>query len=130
MLKKVFLYVFAFAINFFQGIYALARRHGALVISDEVQAGLGRLGSDYWGFQHFGVVPDIVTVGKPLGNGQPMGAVICTREVSVCCGIKSVQNTATNFANMRKKSALLLLQTRTDFVQGPAALTKSPNLRK
>ena len=65
----------------FPGIYALARRHGALVISDEVQAGLGRLGSDYWGFQHFGVVPDIVTVGKPLGNGQPMGAVICTREV-------------------------------------------------
>ena len=62
--------------------YRIVRKHGGLIIADEVQTGLGRTGSHMWGFQHFDVVPDIVTIGKPLGNGHPMGAVICSREVS------------------------------------------------
>ena len=58
------------------------REHGGLVIADEVQSGLGRAGSNMWGFMDFGLVPDIVTIGKGLGNGYPMGAVFCSREVS------------------------------------------------
>ena len=52
------------------------------MIADEVQTGLGRTGNHMWGFQNYDVVPDIVTIGKPLGNGHPMGAVVCSREVS------------------------------------------------
>ena len=60
----------------------VVREHGGLVIADEVQSGLGRAGNNMWGFQDFGPAPDILTVGKPLGNGFPMGAVVCSREVS------------------------------------------------
>ena len=56
------------------------------MIADEVQTGLGRSGNHMWGFMHYDVVPDIVTIGKPLGNGHPMGAVICTKEVSETLG--------------------------------------------
>jgi len=68
--------------SYFKHVYRIVREHGGLVIADEVQSGLGRTGSHMWGFQHFDVVPDIVATGKPLGNGHPMGAVICSREVS------------------------------------------------
>jgi 4-aminobutyrate aminotransferase-like enzyme len=51
-----------------------------LVISDEVQVGVGRMGDTFWGFELGGVVPDIVTMGKPLGNGHPLAAVVTTRE--------------------------------------------------
>jgi 4-aminobutyrate aminotransferase-like enzyme len=52
-----------------------------LIIADEVQYGLGRSGSHFWGFERRGIVPDIVTLGKPLGNGYPMGAVIANRRM-------------------------------------------------
>lgn len=63
------------------------RSAGGLYIADEVQTGFGRLGSHYWAFQHNNgggqsVVPDIVTVGKPFGNGMPLAAVITTKEVA------------------------------------------------
>mmetsp|Transcript_8330 Transcript_8330/g.12541 ORF Transcript_8330/g.12541 Transcript_8330/m.12541 type:complete len:534 (-) Transcript_8330:222-1823(-) len=60
------------------------RAAGGLYIADEVQTGFGRLGSCFWAFQYNGsdVVPDIVTVGKPFGNGLPLAAVITTKEVS------------------------------------------------
>jgi len=62
--------------------FAAARKSGALVISDEVQVGVGRMGDTFWGFQLAGVVPDIVTMGKPLGNGHPLAAVVTTREIA------------------------------------------------
>jgi 4-aminobutyrate aminotransferase-like enzyme len=62
--------------------FAAVRAEGGLCISDEVQVGLGRLGSRFWGFQVQDVVPDIVTMGKPLGNGHPIAAVITTREIA------------------------------------------------
>src|SRR5262249_41463603 len=54
---------------------------GGLYIADEVQAGLGRLGDVMWGFQSFAPIPDIVTMGKPLGNGHPIGAVATRRDI-------------------------------------------------
>ncbi|MDO5977862.1 aminotransferase class III-fold pyridoxal phosphate-dependent enzyme [Flavivirga spongiicola] len=62
--------------------YEKIRAHGGLCISDEVQVGCGRMGKTFWGFQLHDVVPDIVTIGKPLGNGHPLAAVACTQEVA------------------------------------------------
>ncbi|MGI9310037.1 MAG: aminotransferase class III-fold pyridoxal phosphate-dependent enzyme, partial [bacterium] len=62
--------------------YAHARAAGAVCIADEVQVGFGRVGSHFWGFQTQHVTPDIVTLGKPIGNGYPLGAVITTREIA------------------------------------------------
>jgi 4-aminobutyrate aminotransferase-like enzyme len=58
------------------------RARGGLCIADEVQVGLGRAGSHFWAFEHQGVVPDIVTLGKPIGNGWPLGAVVTTPEIA------------------------------------------------
>jgi len=68
--------------SFIKSIFRIVRAHGGIVISDEVQTGLGRSGEYLWGFMNYEVVPDIVTVGKPLGNGHPMGGVICSSDVS------------------------------------------------
>ena len=62
--------------------YEHARAAGALCIADEIQVGFGRLGSHMWGFETQGVVPDIVTLGKPMGNGHPIGAVVTTPEIA------------------------------------------------
>ncbi|MET9242454.1 aminotransferase class III-fold pyridoxal phosphate-dependent enzyme [Nonomuraea sp. NPDC003709] len=58
------------------------RRAGGVCVADEVQVGLGRVGRHFWGFELQGVVPDIVTLGKPLGNGHPLAAVVTTPEVA------------------------------------------------
>ncbi len=54
---------------------------GGLYIADEVQVGLGRSGSHFWGFEALGAQPDIVTIGKPIGNGHPIGIVVTSREI-------------------------------------------------
>ena len=58
--------------------YEHARAAGALCIADEVQVGFGRVGTAMWAFEEHRVVPDIVTLGKPIGNGHPLGAVVTT----------------------------------------------------
>jgi 4-aminobutyrate aminotransferase-like enzyme len=68
------------------GYLAAAYRHvraaGGVCIADEVQTGYGRIGTHFWGFQQQEVVPDIVVLGKPIGNGYPIGAVVTTREIA------------------------------------------------
>jgi len=68
--------------DFLSLAYEKVRAAKGLCISDEVQTGCGRMGSVFWGFQLYGVTPDIVTIGKPLGNGHPIAAVACTQEVA------------------------------------------------
>jgi len=58
------------------------RAAGGVCIADEVQVGFGRVGSHFWGFETQGVVPDIVTMGKPMGNGHPLAAVVTTRAIA------------------------------------------------
>ncbi|PKP75906.1 MAG: aspartate aminotransferase family protein [Alphaproteobacteria bacterium HGW-Alphaproteobacteria-6] len=65
--------------GFIAGGVAAVREAGGLVISDEVQPGFGRTGTHMWGFERHGVVPDLVTLGKPMGNGFPIGAVVGRR---------------------------------------------------
>jgi 4-aminobutyrate aminotransferase-like enzyme/Ser/Thr protein kinase RdoA (MazF antagonist) len=62
--------------------YRHVRAAGGVCIADEVQVGFGRLGTHFWGFEAQGVEPDIVVLGKPIGNGFPLAAVITTREVA------------------------------------------------
>ncbi|MEM9142608.1 MAG: aminotransferase class III-fold pyridoxal phosphate-dependent enzyme, partial [Bacteroidota bacterium] len=68
--------------GFLAQAYAYVRDAGGLCISDEVQVGCGRMGKTFWGFQLHNVIPDIITIGKPLGNGHPLAAVACTQEVA------------------------------------------------
>ena len=67
--------------EFFKGVRDLCTDNGALMIVDEVQTGIGRTG-EWYGIQNFGVVPDIMTMAKALGNGTPIGAVCSTEEIS------------------------------------------------
>ncbi|XP_044242956.2 alanine--glyoxylate aminotransferase 2, mitochondrial isoform X3 [Ursus arctos] len=62
--------------------FELVRERGGVCVSDEVQTGFGRLGSHFWGFQTHGVLPDIVTMAKGIGNGFPMAAVATTPEIA------------------------------------------------
>jgi 4-aminobutyrate aminotransferase-like enzyme/Ser/Thr protein kinase RdoA (MazF antagonist) len=68
--------------HFFKEIYEEAQEAGMLMIADEVQTGLGRVGTHWWSFELAGVAPDIVTMGKPIGNGFPLGAVATTRRIA------------------------------------------------
>lgn len=68
--------------NYLREAFHHVRSAGGVCIMDEVQVGFGRVGDTFWGFELQGVVPDIVTMGKPIGNGHPLGAVVCTREIA------------------------------------------------
>jgi len=68
--------------GFLKKIYNYVRQAGGVCISDEVQVGCGRMGSTFWGFELHDVIPDIITIGKPLGNGHPVAAVVCTKEIA------------------------------------------------
>lgn len=68
--------------GYLQAAYRYAREAGAVCIADEVQVGFGRVGTHFWGFETQGVVPDIVTMGKPIGNGHPLAAVVTRPEIA------------------------------------------------
>jgi 4-aminobutyrate aminotransferase-like enzyme len=68
--------------GYLAAVYAYVRDAGGVCIADEVQTGLGRIGTHLWAFEAHGVVPDIVVMGKPLGNGHPLAAVVTTPAVA------------------------------------------------
>ncbi|QAA80749.1 aminotransferase class III-fold pyridoxal phosphate-dependent enzyme [Aequorivita sp. H23M31] len=68
--------------NYFQEVYKHVRNAGGICIADEVQTGFGRMGKTFWAFELYEVLPDIVTMGKPAGNGHPLAIVACTEEVA------------------------------------------------
>lgn len=68
--------------GYFSQVYEAVRDAGGLVIADEVQAGFCRTGDHWWGFQHDSAVPDIVTLGKPMGAGHPLAAVVTTPDIA------------------------------------------------
>jgi 4-aminobutyrate aminotransferase-like enzyme len=63
-------------------MYEKVRAQGGICVSDEVQTGFGRVGHVFWGHELYDVTPDIVLMGKPIANGHPMGAVVCTEEIA------------------------------------------------
>ncbi|HEY7833217.1 MAG TPA: aminotransferase class III-fold pyridoxal phosphate-dependent enzyme, partial [Ktedonobacterales bacterium] len=68
--------------GYLRAAYQQVRAAGGVCVADEVQTGFGRVGSHFWAFETQGVVPDIVTLGKPIGNGHPLGAVVTTPEIA------------------------------------------------
>ena len=68
--------------NYLKEAYRHVRNVGGVCIADEVQVGFGRVGTHFWGFETQNVVPDIVTLGKPIGNGHPLAAVITTPAIA------------------------------------------------
>jgi 4-aminobutyrate aminotransferase-like enzyme len=68
--------------GYLKHIYPVIREQGGVCIMDEVQTGFGRMGDYYWGYEAQDVVPDMVILGKPMANGHPMGAVVCTSEIA------------------------------------------------
>ncbi|WP_214409189.1 aminotransferase class III-fold pyridoxal phosphate-dependent enzyme [Sphaerisporangium fuscum] len=68
--------------GYLRAAFEHVRKAGGVCVADEVQVGFGRVGRHFWGFELQGVVPDIVTMGKPMGNGHPLAAVVTTPEVA------------------------------------------------
>jgi alanine-glyoxylate transaminase/(R)-3-amino-2-methylpropionate-pyruvate transaminase len=68
--------------EYFEIVYEIVRKHGGLCVADEVQTGFGRTGSAFWGFENWGVTPDVVTMAKGIGNGVPLGACITRPEIA------------------------------------------------
>jgi 4-aminobutyrate aminotransferase-like enzyme/Ser/Thr protein kinase RdoA (MazF antagonist) len=68
--------------NYLKEVYQHVKEAGGLSIADEVQVGFGRVGTHFWGFELQEVMPDIVVMGKPMGNGHPLAAVIVTEEIA------------------------------------------------
>ncbi|WP_076415577.1 aminotransferase class III-fold pyridoxal phosphate-dependent enzyme [Shewanella sp. UCD-KL12] len=68
--------------GYLKAVYQAVREAGGVCIADEVQVGFGRVGRHWWAFETQDVVPDIVTLGKPIGNGHPMAAVVTTKDIA------------------------------------------------
>ncbi len=68
--------------GYLQTLFAKTHAAGGLCVADEVQGGFGRLGQHFWGFQFDDAIPDIVTLGKPMGNGHPLAAVVTRPEIA------------------------------------------------
>ncbi len=69
-------------VGYLNAIYPKIRNQGGVCISDETQVGFGRLGDHFWGFEAYEIVPDLVIMGKPMGNGHPIGAVVTTEAIA------------------------------------------------
>ncbi len=68
--------------EYLKNVYRYVKAAGGLCIADEVQTGFGRIGTNFWGFETQNVIPDIVVLGKPIGNGHPLAAVVTTPEIA------------------------------------------------
>jgi alanine-glyoxylate transaminase/(R)-3-amino-2-methylpropionate-pyruvate transaminase len=68
--------------DYFKVVYEIVRKAGGICIADEVQTGFGRTGTKFWGFENFGVVPDMVTMAKGIGNGWPLAAMTTRPEIA------------------------------------------------
>src|SRR5207248_7602313 len=79
--------------SYLKHAYEHVRAAGGLCIADEVQTGFGRTGTGYWGFETQGVVPDIVTMAKGIGNGAPLGAVVTTPKIAATIAQRTHFNT-------------------------------------
>ena len=68
--------------EYFKKLYTVVKKYGGLFISDEVQTGFGRTGEKWWGIEHYGVIPDLITLAKTIANGAPCGATITSDEIA------------------------------------------------
>lgn len=90
--------------GYFDQVFRSVREAGGVTIADEVQVGFGRVGAHYWAFETQHVIPDIVTVAKPMGNGHPVGAVVTTPKIA-----ESFAATGVSYFNTVSIHTLILL---------------------
>jgi 4-aminobutyrate aminotransferase-like enzyme/Ser/Thr protein kinase RdoA (MazF antagonist)/murein DD-endopeptidase MepM/ murein hydrolase activator NlpD len=95
--------------GFLRAAFERVRAAGGVAIADEVQTGFGRVGSAFWAFELDGALPDVVTMGKPIGNGHPLGAVVTTPEIaaSFLTGMEYFNTFGGNPVSARVGSAVL-----------------------
>ncbi|MFS2017401.1 aspartate aminotransferase family protein [Massilia sp. CT11-108] len=112
--------------GFLQGAVDAIKRAGGLFIADEVQPGFGRTGEHMWGFQRHGVIPDIVTLGKPMGNGQPVAGLLATADALAEFGQNSRYFNTFGGNTVSCAAALAVLDTieREDLVRHAARVGK------
>ena len=79
--------------NYLKGVYECIRKYGGCTIADEVQTGFGRCGTHFWGFETAGVMPDIITMAKGIGNGIPLACVAAREDIMDYIGHKVFFNT-------------------------------------
>ncbi|XP_045583825.2 5-phosphohydroxy-L-lysine phospho-lyase isoform X1 [Procambarus clarkii] len=91
-------------------MYKMVREFGGLCIADEVQTGLGRIGSHYWSFQAHDVTPDILIIGKSLGNGYPMASVVTSNKIAALLGERIREYPCTKMMDAAGCSVLKVLQ--------------------
>ncbi len=98
-----------FSDGYLKEAFKHVRKAKGVCIVDEVQAGFGRMGTHFWGFETQDVVPDIVTMGKPIGNGHPIGAVVTTPEIaaSFTTGMEFISTTGGNTVSCAVGMAVL-----------------------
>ncbi|MCO8128279.1 aspartate aminotransferase family protein [Acidimicrobiia bacterium EGI L10123] len=108
--------------EYFQGVERLCRERGILFMVDEVQTGLGRTG-EWFGFQHFGVQPDVVTMAKALGNGMPIGA--CAAKVEVAAAFEPGDHATTFGGQPLATSAARAVLAEMRRLDIPAVATKA-----
>ena len=107
--------------GFLKGAVEAVRRAGGIFVADEVQPGFGRTGSHMWGFQRHGIDPDIVTLGKPMGNGQPIAGLLTRHDVVEEFGKKSRYfNTFAGNAVSCAAAAVVLMVIRRDRIMDNA----------
>jgi len=109
--------------GYFASVYDAVRRGGGVVISDEVQVGYGRQGDVFWGFQqHDGIVPDVITVAKAMGNGHPLGAVITRREIADALASQGTFFSSAGGSTLSSRIGITVLDVMADEgLQGNAA---------
>ncbi|KAF5829561.1 alanine-glyoxylate transaminase [Dunaliella salina] len=91
-------------------VYKMVRAAGGLCIADEVQTGFGRTGMNYWGFQNQGVLPDIVTMAKGIGNGVPLAAVVTTPEIAASLTQRAHFNTRVTLLPQALHNTIIIVQ--------------------
>ena len=107
--------------GFLKGAVEAIRRAGGIFVADEVQPGFGRTGSHMWGFQRHGIDPDIITLGKPMGNGQPIAGLLTRHDVVEEFGKKSRYfNTFAGNAVSCAAAAAVLMVIRRDRIMDNA----------
>jgi 4-aminobutyrate aminotransferase-like enzyme len=112
--------------GFLKGAVDAVKRAGGLFVADEVQPGFGRTGEHMWGFQRHGVIPDIVTLGKPMGNGQPVAGLLATADALAPFGQNSRYFNTFGGNTVSCAAALAVLDTieREDLVRHAARVGK------
>ncbi|CAH0392327.1 unnamed protein product [Bemisia tabaci] len=98
-------------------VYSYIRELGGVVIADEIQCGLGRSGSHFWAFQTQDAIPDILTLGKPLGNGHPVGCVVTSKKIAASLWPEDKSTYECNPVAAEVGLAVLRLMQRENFME-------------